>query len=94
MSTLRSLKRKWQADHQFRQAYDALKPEFAVARQLIAARSHAGLSQAEVARRMGTSQSAVARLESGERLPAMRSLEKYAKAIGYKLEVRLVGADK
>ena len=92
MSTISSLKKKWQADPAFRRAYDVLKPEFAVARQLIAARSRAGLSQAEVARRMGTTQSTVARLESGYRLPAMSSLQRYADAIGHKLEVRLVQA--
>lgn len=94
MSTVDRLKRKWQADPQFRQAYEALKPEFAVARQLMTARSRAGLSQAEVARRMGTTQSTVARLEGGQRLPAMRSLQRYAQAIGHRLEVRLVQANK
>jgi predicted transcriptional regulator len=90
MSTITRLKKKWRADPSFRRVYDELKPEFAVARQLIAARTQAGLSQAEVARRMGTTQSTVARLESGLRLPAMSSLQRYASAIGRKLEVRLV----
>ena len=83
-------RKKWQNDPEFRKVYDALKPEFAVARQLIAARSRAGLAQAEVARRMGTTQSSVARLESGQRFPAMSSLRRYASAIGHRLEVRLV----
>jgi transcriptional regulator with XRE-family HTH domain len=43
---------------------------------------------------MGTSQSTVARLESGEKLPAMSSLQRYADAIGHRLEVRLVQDDK
>jgi DNA-binding XRE family transcriptional regulator len=90
VSSIGQLKRKWQSDPEFQKAYDALKPEFAVARQLIAARNRAGLSQAEVARRMGTTQSGVARLESGHRLPAMNSLRRYASAIGHRLEVRLV----
>ena len=90
MSSLSQLKRKWQEDPEFRKAYDALKPEFALARQLIAARDRAGLSQADVARRMGTTQSTVARLESGQRLPAMSSLQRYATAIGHRLEVRLI----
>lgn len=94
MSTVSHLKRKWRTDTRFRQAYDALKPEFAVARQLITARNRAGLSQAEVARKMGTTQSTVARLESGERLPAMSSLQRYADALGCRLEVRLVHAGK
>ena len=90
MSTIARLKKKWLADLSFRQSYDALKPEFAVARQLIAARRRAGLSQAEVARKMGTTQSAIARLESGQRLPALSSLQRYAAAIGHKVEVHLV----
>ena len=90
MSSIGQLKKKWQNDPEFRKVYDALKPEFEVARQLIAARNRAGLSQAEVARRMGTTQSGVARLESGRRLPAMSSLRRYASAIGHRLEVRLI----
>lgn len=46
MSTLAQLKRKWLPDPAFRRAYDSLKPEFQVARQLIAARNRAGLTQA------------------------------------------------
>ena len=93
MSTLSRLKRKWQADAGFREAYDKLKPEFTIARQLIAARTRVGLSQAEVARRMGTTQSAVARMESGQRLPGMNSLYRYANAVGYKVAVRLIHAE-
>lgn len=94
MSTIARLKKKWQADPAFRHAYENLKPEFAIARQLIGARKRAGLSQAEVALKMGTTQSAVARLESGQRLPALSSLQRYADAIGHKLDVRLVQADR
>jgi predicted transcriptional regulator len=94
VSSIGRLKKKWQADSEFREAYDALKPEFRVARQLIAARNRAGLSQAEVARRMGTTQSTVARLESGQRLPAMSSLQRYASAIGHWLDVRLVQSER
>jgi predicted transcriptional regulator len=94
MSTINRLKRTWQSDPAFRQAYAALKPEFSIARQLIAARNRAGLSQAEVARRMRTTQSTIARLESGHGLPAMSSLQRYASAIGRRLEVRLVEAGK
>ena len=90
MSSISRVKKKWQTHPEFRKEYDALEPEFAVARQLITARNRAGLSQAEVARRMGTTQSSVARLESGQRLPAMSSIRKYASAIGHRMEVRLV----
>jgi transcriptional regulator with XRE-family HTH domain len=89
MSALSTLKKKWRGEHEFRNASDDLRPEFAIARQFIAARKRAGLSQAVVASRMGTTQSAVARLESGSRLPAMRSLQRYAAAIGCRVDVRL-----
>ena len=59
-----------------------------MARELISARTKAKLTQAQVARRMGTSQSAVARIESG-RTPSLTSLRKYARAVGRKVEIRL-----
>lgn len=90
MSTAPHLKAKTQGDPQLQAAYNALRPAFDVARQLVAARNRAGLSQSEVARRMGTAQSTVARLESGKSLPAMNSLQRYATAIGHTLQVRLV----
>jgi len=70
-------------------AYDALEEEFALASELIGARARAKLSQEEVARRMGTSQSAVARMESGRSLPSTTSLVKYAKAVGHKVQIKL-----
>ena len=73
-----------------RAEYDALAEEFAIASELIAARARAGLSQAEVAARMGTTQSVIARLESGRTLPSLRTLNRYAVAIGARAEVRLI----
>jgi DNA-binding XRE family transcriptional regulator len=75
-------------DPEFKKEFDALEPEFALARELIGARARAKLTQAQVAKRMGTSQSAVARMESG-RAPSMASLRKYAKATGSKIEIKL-----
>lgn len=69
--------------------YDALEEEFALAGALIGARAKAKLTQEEVARRMGTSQSAVARMESGRAMPSTASLRKYAHAVGRKLKVAL-----
>jgi predicted transcriptional regulator len=71
--------------------YDALEEEFALIAELLAARTRAKLTQAQVARRMGTSQSAVARLESG-RSPSMASLRKYARATGSKVQIKLAKA--
>lgn len=69
--------------------YDKLEAEFALANELIGARAKAKLSQAEVARRMGTSQSAVARMESGRKMPSTSSLQKYARAVGRELRIAL-----
>ncbi len=60
------LRKRWRDDPNFRKEYDALKPEFRLARELIEARTAAGLSQGEVANRMGTSPPAIARIESAK----------------------------
>ena len=73
----------------FKREYDALEEEFALARELIGARARARLTQEQVARRMGTSQSAVARMESGRKMPSTTSLQKYAKAVGHHVRIKL-----
>ena len=78
---------EWQKDPEYRAVYDALEEEFALASQIIGARAHAGLSQAELAERMGTSQSAIARLESGRVKPSTSTLERLATATGTKFRV-------
>ena len=77
---LPTIKKKMFADSDVRAAYDALANEFDLACELIAARVRAGLTQAEVAERMGTTQSVVARLESGTRMPSVNTLLRFAKA--------------
>jgi ribosome-binding protein aMBF1 (putative translation factor) len=72
--------------------YDALAPEFEIAAELLRARLRAGLSQAELAARMRTSQSTIARLESGQTLPSTKTLLRYAEATGSKFHVRLSAA--
>ena len=83
---------EWRKDPEYVAAYDALEDEFALAAQVIEARARAGLTQAELAERMGTSQSAVARLESGVAKPSVATLEKLAKATGSKLRIALEAA--
>lgn len=80
---------KWRNDPAFVEAYDALEEEFAFASEVIAARTRAGLSQTQLAERMETSQSAIARLESGRSRPSVRTLEKLAAATGAKLRISL-----
>ena len=77
------------ADPAYRDAYEALEGEFALVSALIRARTRARLSQAEVAERMGTTESAVSRLESGRSKPSTRTLERYAKATGHSLHISL-----
>ena len=89
MKPLKQLKAKMLADPVTRAAYDALADEFAIASELIAARTRAGLTQSEVAERMGTTQSVVARLESGRSMPSMRTVQRYAQALGVRAVVRL-----
>lgn len=77
-------------DEEFRVEFVRLEDEFALASQLIEARKKAHLTQDEVAKRMGTTQSVVARLESGHPLPSLRSLKRYAQAVNGKVEIRVV----
>jgi predicted transcriptional regulator len=86
------IKARLLANPEVRAEYDALAPEFEIAAELVKARLRAGLSQAELARRMGTSQSAIARLESGQTLPSTKTLLRYAEATGSKFHLRLSAA--
>jgi ribosome-binding protein aMBF1 (putative translation factor) len=84
-----AFKKRMLKDPKVKAEYDALEEEFALASELVSARARAKLSQEEVAKRMGTSQSAVARMESGRTLPSTSSLVKYAKAVGHRVEIKL-----
>lgn len=75
----------------FNEAYDALALEYTLAHQMLAARAKAGLTQDAVAERMGTTKSAISRLEAaGRHAPSLATLKKYAAAVGCELQVRLV----
>ena len=89
MRSFEAFKKEMLKNPAFKKEYDALEEEYALARELITARSKAKLTQAQVARRMGTSQSAVARMESGRSLPSTSSLKKYAKAVGHRVVITL-----
>jgi predicted transcriptional regulator len=86
------LKSRLLANPKVKAEYDALGPEFEIAAELLKARLRAGLSQAELAARMGTSQSTIARLENGQTLPSTKTLLRYAEATGNKVHVRLSAA--
>ena len=91
MRSFDTFKKRMLQNPAVKREYDALEDEFSLISELLKARTRAKLTQAQVARRMGTSQSAVARLESG-RSPSLASLRKYAKATGSKVEIRLAKA--
>ncbi|PLX86099.1 MAG: transcriptional regulator [Desulfuromonas sp.] len=84
------VKKELLQDEGFRREYDALEEEFSFAAQLIEARTKAHLTQEQVARCMGTTQSVVARIESGHPLPSLRTLKRYASAVRRRVEIRLV----
>jgi transcriptional regulator with XRE-family HTH domain len=91
-SNLEKFRQRALARPDVREAYDELEEEFAFLDELFKARAAAGLTQAEVAERVGTSQSAIARLESTGRKnsPSIATLQRYAKALVCRLEIRLV----
>ena len=89
MKSFEELKTELLENPLVRAEYDALAEEFALAHELIAARARAGLSQAEVAQRMGTTQSVIARLESGKRPPSLRTVQRYAQAVGARAVVHI-----
>ena len=87
MKRISSMHKNWMKDEAYRKEYDALEAEFALASAMIAARSRAGLTQDQLAQRMKTTQSTIARLESGKALPSSKTLQRFAKATGSRLKI-------
>ena len=85
---------EWMKNPAFKAEYDAIEEEFALLDELLAARKNAGLTQAQVAERMGTKATAITRMESnlasGVSGPSYATLKKFAKATGKKLQIRFV----
>jgi DNA-binding XRE family transcriptional regulator len=79
----------------FRKEYTDLEEEYTLVRQMLAARSKSGLTQEAVAELMGTTKSAVSRLEAvGKHAPSLTTLKKYAKAVGCNLEIKLIPTER
>jgi len=82
------------ANPEVKAAYDELTPEFTLLHQMLKARKASGLSQADVAERMGTKPPAITRLESslgnGKHSPSLATIQKYAHAVGCELQITLV----
>ena len=94
MLTHEELRKKILSNPEVKAEYDLLEKEFSLFDELLKARMNAGLTQAEVAHRMGTKTPAVARLEAGggnkQHSPSISTLRKYASAVGCHVEIRLV----
>ncbi|MGL4636242.1 MAG: helix-turn-helix domain-containing protein [Beijerinckiaceae bacterium] len=86
---LSEIHQEWMKNPEYQREYDALEDEFAMAETFIRARANANLTQEQVAERMGTTQSVVARLESGRSKPSYRTLERFADAVGAKVKLVL-----
>lgn len=89
MTKLTALKKQWMKNPDFKAEYERLGPEFELIQALITARTKAGLSQTELATRMGTRQSTIARLEAGGQMPSLRTLYRYAEATGTRPIIKL-----
>ena len=75
----------------FKKAYEELEEEYALAKEMLAARARIGLTQEAVAELMGTTKSAISRLEAvGKHAPSLTTLKKYAQAVGCHLEIKFV----
>lgn len=80
---------KMRNNPEYKAAYDALEQEFAIANALIQARSEAGMTQKDVAEKLGVSQPAVARMESGKNI-SIKAIARYAKAVGRPINLSIL----
>ena len=75
-------------DPEFKAEYDKLQPEFAVINAIIEARRNKGLTQKKLAEKIGTKQSVISRLESGNANPSVAFLKKLAEALDSNLQIK------
>lgn len=93
MAELKDLKGRFMKDPAFREEYERADEEYALAEALVRARTAANLTQSQLAERIGTTQSAIARLEGGRLSPSVRTLRRYAEATGMRLTFGFERAD-
>ncbi len=89
MTKWKSLEKELLEDPATKQEFDKLAPRYALISELISARIKNKMTQRDVANKVGTKQSAIARLESGNVNPSLEFLRKIAAVIGYKLTIHL-----
>lgn len=83
-----TLHKKWMKDPEYRREYERLAPEFEIARQIIDARIRRKITQAELAKRMGTGQAVISRLETANAKPSLSLIQRLADALSLKVELR------
>ena len=91
MTSLAKLKKRLLTDPEVKAEYDRLGPVYALVGAMVDARHEAGLTQEQIAARMGTTQSVVARLENAHHMPSLELVTRYAAALGRRLQIDLVG---
>ena len=89
MTQWKDLKKELMQDPEFKKGYDALEVEFSIISQMLKKRLAKGMTQKQLAEKIGTKQSAIARLESGNSNPSVAFLEKISKGLGGKLQISL-----
>ncbi len=89
MKDLQTFKKEMMKDEAFKREYDKLTPRYTMISELIAARIKKGVTQKQLAQKIGTTQSSIARLEGGNVNPSLDFLERIAEVLGYKLTVHL-----
>lgn len=89
MENWKDLKKELLKDKKFAEEYEALAPRYALISQIIEARVKKGITQKELAKRLGTKQSAIARLESGKANPSLDFLEKIASSMSLNLSINI-----
>ena len=87
MKSFEEIKAKWMKNPEFKKAYDELEFEFQIIDALISKRIREGLTQKELAEKVGTKQSAIARFESGQYNPSLNFISKLSKALDLRLTV-------
>jgi len=89
MTSYSELKKEWMKDPNFKKAYEALEPEYAIIRAIIKKRIENKMSQKDLAKKLGTKQSAISRLESGTYNPTLSFLKKLSTALNTELKISL-----
>ncbi len=90
MTKIAELKKRFMSNPEFQAEYEKANAEFSLIEALVKARTAAKMSQADVAKSIGTTQSAIARLEGGRVSPSISTLRRYAEATGSRLEINLL----